>query len=533
MYDMINLEIFLNKRGRVSSTKSTKKWVGKNFPDDLAGIQKHTGKIGLISNTFSEEIYHYINKLQSPVVCKSCKTKIPKFSGLASGYLDYCSSKCSNSSELVRKKKEKSYISKYGVDNPSKSKEVIEKIQKTFEKKYGANPFSIKEFQDKIKETNINKYGTPSPLNRKSSLRESMESDVIRNFTEKYKHLEIVEFDTFKWGDAGIKCSKCNEIFSISKWNLYQRTKGDSNVEVCTICNPIGSSNDTGLQAFIRKWLESKNIHFEEGNRKILGGKEIDFYIKDLKIGIETNGLYWHSDKFKYPNYHIEKTEFASEKGVKLIQILEDEIRETPKLVESRLSSIFGMNERKIYARKCEVREVDKKELLDFVKKNHMQGNAGCEVSIGLYHNDILVSIMTFGSLRKSLGSKHRENHWELIRFCNRHNMTVIGGASKLLKHFIKIHNPSEIISYCDRRWSDGKFYEKLGFELESKTRPNYYYVKNGLRENRYKYRKDVLVSQGFDTQKSEKEIMTERGFLRIYDCGSYKFRLITKKDRF
>lgn len=530
---MIRLEYFLNEKGRVSSTKSTEKWVFKNFPLEHKEIKDHTEIIGLIPGSFSEEIYHYINGLESPEICKGCGEKKTKFSGLLTGYLDYCSSKCSNSSELVKVKKESAYINNYGVNNPSKSKEVMEKIQKHFKQKYGANPLAIKEFQDKIRETNINRYGAESPLSRNSSLRASMESDIIKNFTEKYKHLEIIEFSTFKWGEAKIKCHECKGIFSISKWNLHQRTKGNSNIEICTICNPMGSSRDTRVQAFIRKWLELKGIAFNEGDRKILEGREIDFYMKDLKIGIETNGLYWHSDKFKHPTYHLEKTELAFKKGVKLIQILEDEIIETPNLVEARLSSIFGINDEKVYARKCKVREVGKKESSDFIKENHIQGNSGCDVRLGLYHGNRLVSIMTFGGLRRSLGSKAKENHWELIRFCSMRNMTVIGGASKLLNHFIKIYTPSEIISYCDRRWSDGEFYKKLGLVMESKTRPNYYYVKNGLRENRYKYRKDVLVSQGFDGRKSEKEIMSERGFLRIYDCGTYRFRYTTKKDQF
>jgi hypothetical protein len=102
----------------------------------------------------------------------------------------------------------------------------------------------------------------------------------------------------------------------------------------------------------------------------------------------------------------------------------------------------------------------------------------------------------------------------------------VIGGASKLLEHFIKANTPKGIISYCDRRWSNGGFYKKIGFTLEGVTKPNYYYVKNGKRENRFKYRKDVLVKEGFDPAKSEASIMIDRGFYRIHDCGSFRFFL-------
>jgi len=102
--------------------------------------------------------------------------------------------------------------------------------------------------------------------------------------------------------------------------------------------------------------------------------------------------------------------------------------------------------------------------------------------------------------------------------------VSVIGGASRLLQHFITINSPRKIISYCDRRWSNGVFYEKLGFKKSGTTKPNYWYVKNGTREYRFKYRKDQLVKAGFDKEKSESTIMDERGFARIYDCGSYRF---------
>ena len=38
--------------------------------------------------------------------------------------------------------------------------------------------------------------------------------------------------------------------------------------------------------------------------------------------------------------------------------------------------------------------------------------------------------------------------------------------------------------------------------------------------------KKDKLVKEGFDSLKTESEIMSERGYLRIYDCGKKKFVL-------
>jgi hypothetical protein len=115
---------------------------------------------------------------------------------------------------------------------------------------------------------------------------------------------------------------------------------------------------------------------------------------------------------------------------------------------------------------------------------------------------------------------------WELLRFCNKINYSVIGGASKLLKWFIKNNNPTNIVSYADIRWSDGNLYNVLGFDKINESKPNYFYVINKKREHRYKFRKDILVSEGFDENKSENEIMKERGINRIYDCGNLVYSI-------
>jgi hypothetical protein len=80
------------------------------------------------------------------------------------------------------------------------------------------------------------------------------------------------------------------------------------------------------------------------------------------------------------------------------------------------------------------------------------------------------------------------------------------------------------VLSYADVRWSKGELYELLGFKYSSKTIPNYYYIIDNKREYRFKFRKDVLVSNGFDKDKTETEIMSERGYYRIFDKGSLKY---------
>lgn len=264
-------------------------------------------------------------------------------------------------------------------------------------------------------------------------------------------------------------------------------------------------------------------------DRNILRPKELDIYIPSKKIAIEYDGLIWHSEKFKDKafNYHLDKTEKCAEKGVRLIHIFEDEWLEKPQIIKSMLSNILGKTSNRLYARQCEVRDVDSRTAMQFLDDNHIQGRCKAKYHYGLYYNGELVSLMTLGKTRQQ--RKYNENYdntWELLRFCNKLDTSVVGGASKLLKHFISEVKPHRIVTYADKRWSVGNLYERLGFAHTHDSKPNYFYVVGQHRENRFKYRKGELVKQGYDSGKSEHEIMLERGIPRIYDCGTMVFEM-------
>ena len=190
------------------------------------------------------------------------------------------------------------------------------------------------------------------------------------------------------------------------------------------------------------------------------------------------------------------------------------------------LKNILEDTENRIFARKCIVKDVSTKEAMQFLDKNHIQGRCKAKYHYGLFYNNELVSLMTFGHTRQQRKyNKDYNNTYELLRFCNKLNTNVIGGASKLLKHFIDDIKPNEIITYADKRWSVGNLYETLGFVHTHDSRPNYFYIFGQKRENRFRYRKGQLIKQGFDKNKTEHEIMLERGIYRIYDCGTMVYK--------
>ena len=344
----------------------------------------------------------------------------------------------------------------------------------------------------------------------------NIRSEVILKFNDKYNfEYDYSKFEYTHYQTPGIMiCKKHGEFMKSAASHLL-----GSSCNKCSLSSI--SKTESHLFNFILKYIDCN-----QSNRKIIKPYEIDIYIPDLKIGIEYNGLYWHSELYKENNYHLDKTELANSKGVSLIQIFEDEWITKQEIVESRLLNILGKTQNRIYARKCEIREISSKECRKFLDQNHIQGFVGGNVYLGLYQGDELVSLMTFGSLRKNLGQTSVEGSFELLRFCNKLNTTVIGGASKLFKHFVLNYNPEKIISYADRRWSEGELYLNLGFSFTGNSKPNYFYLDSSFskREARFKYRKSELVRLGFDPLKTEKEIMLERNFNRIYDCGTLKF---------
>jgi hypothetical protein len=290
----------------------------------------------------------------------------------------------------------------------------------------------------------------------------------------------------------------------------------------CIKCVPKISSFELEINDYITNELRLNTII---SDRSILNGKELDIYIPSKNLAIEFNGLYWHSELFKSKNYHLNKTKLCNDKDIKLIHIFEDEWLYKQDIVKSRLRNILGLTNLKIYGRKCIIKELSTKDINKFLSNNHLQGAVRASINLGLYYNNELVSVMTFNKPRLGIGVRY--DGYELSRFANILNTTVIGGASKLVKHFIKIYKPKEIRSYADIRWSDGDLYKTLGFTETHRNKPNYWYI-NGLnRLHRFNFRKHKLKEEGFDISKTEHEIMLERKIYRIYDCGTISYSLV------
>lgn len=287
------------------------------------------------------------------------------------------------------------------------------------------------------------------------------------------------------------------------------------------------SKKEKDLADYIASVVGEENVILN--SKQILKSKqELDIFIPSHNLAFEFNGLYWHNELNKEKDYHLNKTISCNEQNIRLFHIFEDEWNLKQDIVKSMINNILQKNVIKIYARKCQIRLVDSKTSKEFLEENHLQGNCYGSINIGLFFNNELVSLMVFGKSRHFVGNG--KTKFELLRFCNKLNTSVVGGASKLFHHFLKEYDPMEIVSYADKRWSHGNIYPILGFELYNESKPNYYYVIGNKRIYRYNLRKDVLIKKyNCPQEKTEKQFCFEQKWYRIYDCGCLCYKW-TKK---
>lgn len=288
------------------------------------------------------------------------------------------------------------------------------------------------------------------------------------------------------------------------------------------------SKEEIELLSFIKTIYQGE---IQTNVRNIIPKGEIDIYLPDLNIGIEYNGLYWHSERSKKSKYyHLDKMKKSQTVGIRLIQIFSDEWLNKKDIVKSKLQSIISSNKSsKIFARKCIIKEISPKDKNDFLNKYHLQGEDRSQIKLGLFYNNILSGVITFSKPRISLGGNSNQNNiYELSRYAT--SSYIVGGLSKLIKYFKNNYNLSQIYSYSDNRWTDSNnnMYIKSGFIITKQSNPNYYYTKNYLtRIHRYNFNKFKLKQMGADVvNNTEFEIMEKLGYSRIWDCGSTKYTL-------
>ena len=277
-------------------------------------------------------------------------------------------------------------------------------------------------------------------------------------------------------------------------------------------------------------WALAKQVHHSSGekevkeflislgfnpcsSKKVISPYEIDLYIKEKNFAIEYNGTFWHSSENKDKLYHYHKTMACEKAGIRLFHIYEWEWRNPVKqeIIKSVLSILLGKTPHRIYARQCTVEEVDQKIYREFCEENHLQGYRKAKLVYGLYKDGKLWQLMSFDQPQKRGGKI--EYQWEIVRGCPGSNNVVVGGVSKLWRHFLKEQNPDSVMSYCDANKFDGKSYGEIGMQQVSFQKPNVWYID----------RKTGKVTQWLYRNKEKRDYQLQNS-LQVYGVGNKVF---------
>lgn len=479
------------------------------------------------------------------------------------------------SDELKEKRSAKAketFLKKYGVDNPAKSKEVLAKIQKTNLERYGVEysaqsdivkekvkttnlkkygveySFQANEVKDKIKATNLERYGVDNPSKSdiiKTRIVESNRKNLgvdypmqSKDVMDKSRVTSFEKYGTEYPNQSDIVKSKIDAstlehygVNRVCKLDEFKQKVVDTNRErygvdyTCLIYSGKLRGNDSSYNRSFAELLDDNGIKYE---REFLLQK----YSYDFKVGetlIEINPTATHNTHFNPygknridANYHRDKSKLAKDSGYSVIHVFDwDDVDKVVQLLKFRVTA---------YARKCDVKVVSEIDINNYLDMYHLQGTCrGQKIRLGLYHDNQLVSLMTFG---KSRFNKSCE--YELLRYCSHYN--VVGGAEKLFKYFVDNYKPNSIVSYCDTSKFSGKVYDALGFKYIKTNSPRKHWY--SLKEKRH-ITDGLLLSQGYDRLfkenhgkgTSNEELILSRGYLPVYDCGQATYIWISDKN--
>ena len=454
---------------------------------------------------------------------------------------------CKNNPDKVLARTEK--IKQYYKDNPDAVTNIANKCKQW----YNDNPDIVREMVEKRLQTFQNNPDIQDAINKKRVQWYKDNPDKVKLISEKisstFKQKRInndfslllnkvhpdyiqplLNGDINSLSEILIKCPICSEYDKHSFHNIFRINSNDikpNSYNLCHKCyaNISQSSPELEIKDIINAMYNGKCI---ENSRSIIPPLELDLYYPEKNIAIEFNGNYWHDENHKPKDYHFNKFKLCKDKNIRLVSIYESDWYNKRDSTISLLKNIF-IDSKIIYARNCTISKLDHKTKSYFINEYHFYGDSNQgTISYGLYYNNELVSVMSFGKLRGQNKLHNNKDHYELVRFVTKDNTRIIGGASKLFKKFISEYHPVYIICYSDNDFFTGETYNKLGFKLKSlgesidyqwvkgtNVLSRYECMKNKLLEKYPKYRNINIIGS------IEDYIMHDLGYNKLYRCGN------------
>lgn len=228
-----------------------------------------------------------------------------------------------------------------------------------------------------------------------------------------------------------------------------------------------------------------------------------------------------HSEIFPIRVIYYELTPYSkripTEPIARYIHVDEDIWATQANLLLNRVAALAGQASR-IYARDTVAARIDKDVALGFQQAHHLQVPLPGKYRFGLFHQGELVAISVFSGGRKMADKREGYRSFELLRFCHKQTVHVVGGFSKLLDAFQRVFDPGDIMTYADKDWSDGSIYEQMGFARVGETEPQLFWIDTRTLK---RYHERALTPV---LREATADHRRQQGYLPIYNSGSIKF---------
>ncbi|ALL05865.1 hypothetical protein AQ505_10370 [Pedobacter sp. PACM 27299] len=210
-----------------------------------------------------------------------------------------------------------------------------------------------------------------------------------------------------------------------------------------------------------------------------------------------------------------------------VVHLWEDIWQSRREQVLARIASILGLN-KTLHGRKGKIISINQAQADEFLWQHHIQGSAKTKYKFGLMIGEELVGVALFSAARpmKSIGPDYRS--YELVRFASQMGFTVTGGFSKLLKHFINLVQPNDLMSYADRDWSLGHAYDASGFKMVNTTEPLMMWLdlKDYSRKTMLRLPAALLDSLKPLDKTKQRQFLIENNYLPVFNTGNLKYIL-------
>lgn len=402
--------------------------------------------------------------------------------------------------DSVKEKVSHTNLVRYNESNPAKSQAIKAKIKNTNLHKYGAPcVLSNSGVRDQIKQTNLARYGAENAGSNCRVITKRVSTRQLNYYTEN----QLLKLSNSAWLRSEHESGK-------PVW-VIARDLGVSASNLCKIFHKHGIEikyfSKSEIERQLVNYYQSFGLCVIENSRDIIPPKELDLYFPDFRVAVEVNGVYFHSEKFgKNSNYHLDKTVKCREQGINLLQFWDYEFNQAWDKVIDTINRHLKLTT-EIHADSTQLVILSSQEKSEFINQTHLKNDDLSDINLGLVdHANTLVAVATF---RISVADE--STSYELLQLCFAHNISVLNGASTLVKAFVDTYMKTGevLVASSDCRYSNDSDYESCGFVKTSICPPDYFYITGSGK----------CSSPADDSSK----------YYRVWDCGQTIFTL-TKK---